>query len=95
MEEQRQVVGQWKRKVQKLNGEMNDLRLLTEEQSARNNLLEKKQRKFDSETQMLQDELKKEKQARERLSREKEVMLAEKYALESSLAVSILNFVNK
>lgn len=68
---------------------MNDLRLLTEEQSARNNLLEKKQRKFDSETQMLQDELKKEKQARERLSREKEVMLAEKYAIESSLAVSL------
>lgn len=72
---------------------MNDLRLLTEEQSARNNLLEKKQRKFDSETQMLQDELKKEKQARERLSREKEVMLAEKYALESSLAVSLRTFI--
>lgn len=88
VEEQRQVVGQWKRKVQKMNGEMNDLRLLLEEQNARNNLLEKKQRKFDSETQLLQDELKKEKQARERLSREKEVILAEKYAIESTLAVS-------
>lgn len=88
VEEQRQVVGQWKRKVQKLNGETNDLRLLLEEQSARNNLLEKKQRKFDAETAMLQDELKKEKQAKERLSREKEVMLAEKYAIESTLAVS-------
>nr|CAH7741229.1 unnamed protein product [Callosobruchus chinensis] len=72
VEEQRQVVGQWKRKVQKLNGEMNDLRLLLEEQNGRNNLLEKKQRKFDSETQMLQDELKKERQAKERLAREKE-----------------------
>lgn len=91
VEEQRQVVGQWKRKVQKLNGETNDLRLLLEEQSARNNLLEKKQRKFDSETQLLQDELKKEKQARERLAREKEVILAEKYAIESSLAVSDLS----
>lgn len=88
VEEQRQVVGQWKRKVQKLNGETNDLRLLLEEQSARNNLLEKKQRKFDSETQLLQDELKKERQARERLAREKEVILAEKYAVESTLAVS-------
>lgn len=88
VEEQRQVVGQWKRKVQKLNGEMNDLRLLLEEQSARNNLLEKKQRKFDSETQSLQEELKKEKQAKERLSREKEMTVAEKYAVESSLAVS-------
>lgn len=45
VEEQRQVVGQWKRRVQKLNGEMHDLRLLLEEQTARNNLLEKKQRK--------------------------------------------------
>lgn len=89
VEEQRQVVGQWKRKVQKLNGETNDLRLLLEEQNARNNLLEKKQRKFDSETQLLQDELKKEKQARERLAREKEVILAEKYSIESTLAVSI------
>ena len=46
VEEQRQVVGQWKRRVQKLNGEMHDLRLLLEEQTARNNLLEKKQRKW-------------------------------------------------
>lgn len=46
VEEQRQVVGQWKRRVQKLNGEMHDLRLLLEEQTARNNLLEKKQRKY-------------------------------------------------
>lgn len=88
VEEQRQVVGQWKRKVQKLNGEMNDLRLLLEEQNGRNNLLEKKQRKFDSETQILQDELKKEKQTKDRLGREKEMVVAEKYALESSLAVS-------
>jgi myosin-18 len=45
VEEQRQVVGQWKRKVQKLTAETNDLRLLLEEQNSRNNLLEKKQRK--------------------------------------------------
>lgn len=45
VEEQRQVAGQWKRKVQKLTAETNDLRLLLEEQSSRNNLLEKKQRK--------------------------------------------------
>ncbi|GJQ77979.1 Myo18 [Trypoxylus dichotomus] len=86
VEEQRQVVGQWKRKVQKLNGEMNDLKLLLEEQSGRNNLLEKKQRKFDSELQLLQDELKKERQAKERLSREKEVIVAEKFTLESNVA---------
>lgn len=86
VEEQRQVVGQWKRKVQKLNAETNDLRLLLEEQNARNNLLEKKQRKFDSEAQLLHDELRQEKQAKERISREKEMILAEKYTLENNLA---------
>lgn len=45
VEEQRQVVGQWKRKVQKVTAETNDLRLLLEEQNSRNHLLEKKQRK--------------------------------------------------
>merc|ERR1719150_3297742 len=49
VEDQRQVVAQWKRKVQKLQAEMNDTRLHLEEQASRNSLLEKKQRKFDSE----------------------------------------------
>lgn len=53
VEEQRQVVGQWKRKTQKMTNEMNDLRMLLEEQNIRNNLLEKKQRKFDLECQSL------------------------------------------
>lgn len=54
VEEQRQVVGQWKRKTQKLSGDMNDLRMLLDEQNGRNNLLEKRQRKFDAESQSLQ-----------------------------------------
>lgn len=54
VEEQRQVVGQWKRKNQKLTSEMNDLKMLLEEQNGRNNILEKRQRKFDSECQALQ-----------------------------------------
>lgn len=54
VEEQRQVVGQWKRKSTKLSSEMNDLRMLLDEQNGRNNLLEKKQRKFDAESQSLQ-----------------------------------------
>ncbi|XP_050299706.1 unconventional myosin-XVIIIa isoform X8 [Anthonomus grandis grandis] len=86
VEEQRQVVGTWKRKVQKLTGEMNDLKLMLEEQSSRNNLLEKKQRKYDSEAALLHDELKKEKQYKDRLSREKELIMAEKYAKDSELA---------
>ncbi|CAD1469292.1 unnamed protein product, partial [Heterotrigona itama] len=86
VEEQRQVVGQWKRRVQKLNGEMHDLRLLLEEQTARNNLLEKKQRKFDSETQNLMNDLRQEKAQRERLAREKEIAIAEKFTIEQNLS---------
>lgn len=92
VEEQRQVVSQWKRKVTKLNAETNDLRLLLEEQNARNNLLEKKQRKFDSEIQLLQDELRNEKQTKDRIGREKEIVIAEKFTLENNLAVSIFYF---
>ncbi len=107
VEEQRQVVGQWKRKTQKMTNEMNDLRMLLEEQNSRNNLLEKRQRKFDSECQALnvrffdyfpsgfvgiscfffQDAARTERQAKDRLSREKDVLTAEKFQLEQSLAV--------
>ncbi|XP_055375472.1 unconventional myosin-XVIIIa isoform X4 [Condylostylus longicornis] len=86
VEEQRQVVGQWKRKAQKMTNEMNDLRMLLEEQNGRNNLLEKKQRKFDSECQALQDAARQERQAKDRLSREKDVLIAEKFTLEQNLA---------
>ncbi|XP_037947756.1 unconventional myosin-XVIIIa isoform X7 [Teleopsis dalmanni] len=86
VEEQRQVVGQWKRKAQKMTNEMNDLRMLLEEQNARNNLLEKKQRKFDAECQSLQDGARQERQARDRLSREKDVLIAEKFTLDQTLA---------
>lgn len=94
VEEQRQVVGQWKRKVQKMNGETNDLRLLLEEQNARNNLLEKKQRKFDAETQLLHDQFKQERLAKDRLAREKEATVAEKYTLESTLAVRFIKLLH-
>ncbi|KZC04029.1 Unconventional myosin-XVIIIa [Dufourea novaeangliae] len=86
VEEQRQVVGQWKRRVQKLNGEMHDVRLLLEEQTARNNLLEKKQRKFDSEMQNLLNDIRQEKAQREKLAREKEIALAEKFTIEQNLS---------
>lgn len=46
VDEQRQVVAQWKRKSQRLAAELNDSRLLYEEKTNRNNVLEKKQRKY-------------------------------------------------
>ncbi|XP_073948131.1 myosin heavy chain-like isoform X2 [Choristoneura fumiferana] len=86
VEEQRAVAAQWKRKLQKLTNDMADLRSLLDEQTCRNNLLEKRQRKFDSELHGAQEELKRERQAKERLSRERDLASADKYALEQSLS---------
>ncbi|XP_045503326.1 unconventional myosin-XVIIIa isoform X2 [Colias croceus] len=86
VEEQRAVAAQWKRKLQKLTNDMADLRSLLDEQTCRNNLLEKRQRKFDAEVQSSQEELKRERAARERLARERDQAHAEKYALEQSLS---------
>ncbi|KAG7303349.1 hypothetical protein JYU34_011839 [Plutella xylostella] len=85
VEEQRAVAAQWKRKLQKLTNDMADLRSLLDEQTCRNNLLEKRQRKFDAELHAAQEELKRERAAKERLSRERDQAHAEKYAVEQSL----------
>ncbi|XP_050353140.1 unconventional myosin-XVIIIa isoform X2 [Nymphalis io] len=86
VEEQRAVAAQWKRKLQKLTNDMADLRSLLDEQTCRNNLLEKRQRKFDAELHSAQEELKRERTAKDRLSRERDQAHAEKYALEQSLS---------
>ena len=54
VDEQRQIVAQQKRKVARLTGEANDLRIHLEEQTSRNTVLEKKQRKFDIDMHALQ-----------------------------------------
>ncbi|XP_037872531.1 unconventional myosin-XVIIIa isoform X1 [Bombyx mori] len=86
VEEQRAVAAQWKRKLQKLTNDMADLRSLLDEQTCRNNLLEKRQRKFDGELQAAQEELKRERSAKERISRERDLAQAEKFAMEQSLS---------
>jgi myosin XVIII len=94
LDEQRQIVGQWKKKTQKVSNEMSDLRMLLEEQNNRNILLEKRQKKFDIDCQTLQDAAKQEKMAKEQLLREKDVILAEKFHLEQKLAVNISKVKN-
>ncbi|CAG0880747.1 unnamed protein product [Cyprideis torosa] len=86
-EEQRQVVGQWKRKHGRLAGEAADLKHLLETQTGRNNLLEKKQRKFDHELQVAQDEIKSERRERERIQRERDTLNTEKFKLEQDYQV--------
>ena len=93
VDEQRQVVAQWKRKTQKVNGELNDTKLLLEEQTSRNVLLEKKQRKFDAEIGLLQEDKKQEMSAREKLQREVDSLKAQKYGLEEQIHVSTKLFL--
>lgn len=88
VEEQRQVVAQWKRKAQRLAAELNDTRLLHEDQTNRNAVLEKKQRKFDAELQLLQDELRAEKSNKERAMRERDAAITDKLTSEQALQVN-------
>ncbi|CAL1265372.1 unnamed protein product [Larinioides sclopetarius] len=85
VDEERQIANQWKRKAQKCGAELQDLRLMLEEQMARNGELEKKQRRFDAELSSAQEEIKKEKALREKLQREKDQAVHEKYSLEQDL----------
>ncbi|XP_026474112.1 unconventional myosin-XVIIIa isoform X3 [Ctenocephalides felis] len=85
VEEQRQVAGQWKRKAQKLTAEQNDLRLLLEQRGARNALLEKRQRRHETELQHAAEELRSERSQRERAQRERDVAMAERDGAEQSL----------
>ena len=86
-------MAQWKRKTQKATGELNDTKLLLEEQTSRNNLLEKKQRKFDAEIGLLQEDKKQEMAAREKLQREVDTLKAQKYGLEQQIHVSTISYV--
>ena len=81
-------MSKWKQKTQKVNGELNDTKLLLEEQTSRNVLLEKKQRKFDAEIGLLQEDKKQEMTAREKLQREVDALKAQKYGLEEQIHVS-------
>merc|ERR1740129_754256 len=85
VDDQRQVVAQWKRKAQKIQGEMNDTRLLLEEQTSRNALLEKKQRKFDSELGLAQDDKRQETLSKEKLQKEMDSLKQVKHSLEDQI----------
>ncbi len=87
VDDQRQHAASWKRKLQKANGELNDTKLLLEEQTSRNNLLEKKQRKFDSEIASLNDDVRTEAAAKEKIYREMDELKRLKYTMEDQLQV--------
>jgi len=85
VDDQRQVVAQWKRKAQKIQGEMNDTRLHLEEQASRNSLLEKKQRKFDSELALVNEDKRQEMLSKEKYQKESDQLKQEKLRLENQI----------
>ena len=91
-EEQRRLVQLSKKKVQRLTQEMQDMKLHLEEQMARNNELERKQRRFDSELNMAHEDVRDEHNLREKLQKERDQLVAEKYKLESDLEVQAFTF---
>merc|ERR1712136_276023 len=80
-----QLVAQWKRKTAKVQGEQNDLRMLLEEQTSRNALLEKRARKFDSELSLANEERKIELQSKDKLQREFDQLKSIRNQLEDQL----------
>jgi myosin-18 len=66
---------------------LSDTRLLHEDQTNRNAVLEKKQRKFDTEFQLLQDELRQERANKERANRERDAAITDKLTSEQALQV--------
>ena len=91
VDDQRQVVAQWKRKTQKIQGEMNDTRLHLEEQASRNSLLEKKQRKFDSELALANEDRRQEALSREKVQKDADCVKQEKLRLEDQVTRLIMD----
>jgi len=92
-EEQRQIVAQLKRRIQKLSSELSDIRCLHQEEASKSSLLEKKQRRFDTELSSLNASLDKERVQKEKALRERDSALIQKDALSNEIIVSVVYFI--
>ncbi|KAL5016328.1 hypothetical protein ScPMuIL_005917 [Solemya velum] len=84
-EEQRRLVMAAKKKSQRLASEMQDMKLHLEEQMTRNNDLERKQRRFDTELAKSHEETRNEKSMKEKLQRDKDEIMSEKISGEQQI----------
>uniref|UniRef100_A0A8D0A3I4 Myosin XVIIIAa n=1 Tax=Sander lucioperca TaxID=283035 RepID=A0A8D0A3I4_SANLU len=84
-EDVQRAVQQLKKKCQKLTAELQDTKLHLEGLQSRNHDLEKKQRKFDLEQNQTQAEVQRERNQREKLAREKDIMTGEMFNLRQQL----------
>ncbi|TFJ99492.1 homeobox protein SIX5 [Platysternon megacephalum] len=97
-EECQRALQQLKKKCQRLTAELQDTKLHLEGQQGRNHELEKKQRRFDSELAQAHEEAQREKLLREKLSREKDMLIAEVFGLRQQLEdkdSDIMSFTQK
>ncbi|XP_043386954.1 unconventional myosin-XVIIIa isoform X12 [Chelonia mydas] len=97
-EECQRALHQLKKKCQRLTAELQDTKLHLEGQQGRNHELEKKQRRFDSELAQAHEEAQREKLLREKLSREKDMLITEVFGLKQQLQdrdSDIMSFTQK
>ncbi|XP_039364139.1 unconventional myosin-XVIIIa isoform X18 [Mauremys reevesii] len=97
-EECQRALQQLKKKCQRLTAELQDTKLHLEGQQGRSHELEKKQRRFDSELAQAHEEAQREKLLREKLSREKDMLIAEVFSLKQQLEdkdSDIMSFTQK
>jgi myosin-18 len=90
-EEQRQIVAQLKRRIQKLSSELSDVRCLHQEEASRCALLDKKQRRFDAELSTLNMQLEKEKLNKDKILRERDAALIQKDSIFNEIQVGVSN----
>ncbi|XP_034608429.1 unconventional myosin-XVIIIa isoform X12 [Trachemys scripta elegans] len=84
-QECQRALQQLRKKCQRLTAELQDTKLHLEGQQGRSHELEKKQRRFDSELAQAHEEAQREKLLREKLSREKDMLIAEVFGLKQQL----------
>ena len=82
-------MAQLKRRIQKLSSELSDVRCLLQEETSRSALLEKKQRRFDTELANVQSQLDKERLKRESACRERDAAVMQRDSISNDLQVSI------
>merc|ERR1719454_2114767 len=81
VDEQKRDAASWKKKTQKANSEINDTRVLLDEQNEKNELLERKFRKVDAELLEIQQEIYREAEVRSRLEKDMETLRKERKQL--------------
>lgn len=83
-------MAQLKRRIQKLSNELSDVKCLHQEEASRASLLEKKQRRFDSELSTSNMQLEKEKLNKDKIIRERDAAVIQKDSLFNEMQVHSL-----